>query len=100
MSTTVNHTHAPDEGLELWTIYQKPKDYPDGFVVRRSLVGAGRKCLTCESGARHTNTVCPLMDATAQYAPSLETARALVPRGLARIPRNPEDDSVIVEVWL
>lgn len=72
------------EGLPMWTIYERPRDYPAGFVVRRSV--------TDPTGCYH--------DAAAQYAPDLASARALVPPGLQLLPRFPDDDPVIVEVWL
>lgn len=31
---------------------------------------------------------------------SLEEARALIPRGLTMLPRNPKDDPVILETWI
>lgn len=71
--------------LSLWTVYDHPKDYPDCFVTRRSTVGPGGVVeITSDMFA----------------ADSLEELRALLPRGLVCIGRNPFDDPVIVEVWL
>jgi hypothetical protein len=69
--------------LVMWTIYEKPKDYPNGFVVRRSVVSDRIK-----------------MDVVAQYSPTLLHARAAIPRGLHRLPRFPDDDACVVEVWM
>ena len=71
--------------LSMWVIYERPKDYPDGFVVRRQSAVPGGQIL---------------IDRVAQYAPDLETARRLVPPGLVMLTRNAEDDPVIVETWL
>ena len=69
--------------LEMWTIYEHPLDYPDGFVVRRfTLDGLGA------------------IPGEASYVDSLEAARAVVPPGLALIPRSVYDEVQIVESWL
>jgi hypothetical protein len=47
-----------DDGLPMWTIYEYPSDYPQGYVVRRGV-------------ARATGYV---PDTIAQYAPTLEAA--------------------------
>lgn len=88
--------------LELWTIYERPRDYPEGYVVRRQVIGGGRSCSKCLANEPHGTPAepCPLADRVAQYAPDLLTARALVPRGKFRLPRSSEDDSVIVECWI
>ena len=70
--------------LLLYTIYEHPTDYPDGYVVRRWLVEAGA----------------PPTPLGAHRAPTLDAVRALLPPGLARLPRELEDDPVIVETWL
>lgn len=69
--------------LKNWVIYERPTDHPVGFVVREFEVTAGE--------------VKPL---EAQTAPTLEAARELVPAGLYRIDRFPQDDPNIVEVWM
>lgn len=70
--------------LPMWTIYERPTDYPDGFVVRR--------CVASKDGVVH--------DLEAQYAPTLEEARKHIPPGLYNLGRQPDDDAVIVEVWI
>jgi hypothetical protein len=66
-----------------YTIYDHPKDHPEGFVVRRWTVSiAGAWC-----------------DAECSVAESLEAARRLVPEGMMPVPRFPKDDPVIVETW-
>lgn len=71
--------------LDMFTIYERPRDYPNGYVVRRSVV-------------RPNNVI--EVDAVAQYAATLGAARALVPVGKIRMARDPNDDPAIVEVWL
>lgn len=73
-------------GLYQWVIYEKPKDYPSGFVVRRWLISTEGDC-----------GIYP--ERLALYAASLLEARALVPAGLYCLARSPEDDACIVEVW-
>lgn len=70
--------------LKIWVIFERPRDYPDGFVVRPFLIGPG------------TVTPCPF----ARYAKDLAGARAYLPQGLYRMDRAPDDDPVVVESWL
>lgn len=71
-------------GLEMWTVYDHPLDYPDGFVARKSIVGASMTTITREMFEADT----------------LDELRALLPAGLYRIHRYEQDDPMIVEVWL
>lgn len=72
--------------LLLWTIYERPLDYPDGFVVRLHRVLPGMSVAT-----NH-----------AVVAESLEEARGLIPGrcSMLRVPRSPQDEPQIVESWL
>lgn len=67
-----------------YVVYERPDDYPDGFVTRRWRIERGG--------------VPPVPD-QGWTAASLEGARAWVPEGMVNIGRYPEDDSKIVEVW-
>lgn len=71
------------EGLTTWTIYDHPADFPDRIVVRPWEVTAGK----VEPGH-------------AWLCHSLEEARAVIPPGLHRLDRQPDDDPTIIEVWL
>ena len=71
------------DNLVLWTIYERPTDYPDCFVVRMWNMSAR----FVEPGEAHT-------------FPTLEAAREFLPQGLWPIPRSPEDDEKIVETWV
>jgi hypothetical protein len=70
--------------LQMWTVYRHPRDYPTKFVARMSL-------------ATHPEPT-PTNDMF--VADSLDEVRALLPPGLYCLERLPEDDPVIVEVWL
>lgn len=71
--------------LDIWTVYDHPADFPDGFVARLWAIGPGGEPLA----TRHI-----VLGAT------LEAVRALLPRGLDCLPRQPGDDPCIVECWL
>jgi len=69
----------------MYVVYDHPRDFPDDFVVTRWAI-------------RHNGETC--IDA-ARTAPTLEAARAPLRRmGLARMPRDHDDDPCIVEVSL
>jgi hypothetical protein len=72
-----------EDDLTIWTIYQAPRDFPEGYVVRPWTITRGGPA--------------PGMAFTAR---SLEDARANVPPGLYRQDRAPDDDPAIVETWL
>jgi hypothetical protein len=76
---------APDVVLNLWTVYERPSDYTQGFVARLHHAYAngthGPTSLAC-------------------YGPSLESVRAQLPGGLYNLGRQPDDDPCIVETWI
>lgn len=69
--------------MEQYVIYEKPADFPEHFVVRCWLIS--------RQGPVPTDRV--------WKAPTLESARTVVPDGFYRLPRFADDDPVIVEVW-
>jgi hypothetical protein len=71
--------------LTLWTVYEKPKDCPHGYVVREWYVEAGEG----------EPTPGPL-----NVFNTLAEARAHVPDGRVRMPREETDDPCILETWL
>lgn len=79
-------TAALDDGswLQIWTVYDHPRDYPDGFVARMHVVGRGA----------HGPT------ARALYGATLGDVRAALPPGLTCLARSPDDDPRIVESWI
>lgn len=69
--------------LPMWTIYDHPTDYPDGFIARLFLT---------LPDLRITRSVV--------VAPTLSALRARLPMGLVCMTRAPDDDPRIVETWL
>ena len=70
--------------LPVWTIFDRPKDYPRGFIARRSESGKGGIVVTDEV-----------------VVGSLEEIRALFERaGLYKLVRDASDDPKIVEKWI
>lgn len=76
---------AGETVLTQYTIYERPKDYPESFVVREWHIVRGRDT--------------PVAGAVVAVVDTLGDARAAVPGHLYRIGRQPGDDPVIVEVW-
>lgn len=70
--------------LCIWTVYDRPRDYPTSFVARLSVVHGPE----------------PVMTRKVVTGPTLEAVRGQLPAGLTCLPRNPQDDPVIVECWL
>jgi hypothetical protein len=70
--------------LSMWTIYDRPKDYPDGYIARRFDCTALGPVAT-----QHA------------YPGELELIReTLRAAGLVRMDRLPDDEPQIVETWL
>lgn len=74
-----------EEALQLWTVYDRPSDFPAAFVARRHDV--------YRDGSRPTRYFLMALD--------LEDLRnTLEAMGLALVcRRDPEDDPCIVETW-
>ncbi len=71
--------------MEHFVIYEKPRDYPNHWCVRRYTIGPNMGVKAHE--------VSIFID--------LEEARAFLRRtGLHCVPRHKDDDSVIIETWL
>lgn len=75
----------PEVVLTQYTIYERPSDYPESFVVREWHIVRGRDE--------------PVAGGVVAVAKTLGDARLAVPDGLINIGRQPGDDSVIVETW-
>lgn len=75
-----------ETALYMWVVYKDPKDAPPGypFMVRARRITAGK------------DEPC----AEARAAKTLELARSCIPPGKVMLSRHPDDDPVIVEVWL
>lgn len=76
-----------DKVLEIFTIYERPADYPGHYVVRRWSIVAG------------VNDPVPALDPHAVVA-SLEAARASIPPGHVALERSVDDEPQIVESWI
>lgn len=70
--------------LVMYTIYDKPKDYPDRFVVRRWRI----------VGPKVTPEAVPML------ADDIEDARSCIPPGTVCMERYLLDDPNIVETWV
>jgi len=69
--------------MDIYTVYFNPSDYPGKYVVRVTTI-VGARGIVGDPG---------VFD-------SLENARECIPQSLMRMDRLPEDDPVIVEVWI
>jgi hypothetical protein len=67
--------------ISLWTIYERPSDYPDGYIARRWELG------------RPTVDVLTSTDLKA-------LRNQLQERGLYCLVRHPYDEPHIIETWL
>jgi hypothetical protein len=71
--------------LAMWTIYNRPRDFPDAFVARLFAVGNGKVTAT---------ELLVVLDSLDEMREAFQHA------GLTVIPRNTADDPNIVETWL
>lgn len=83
-------TASDDERLlTVWVIYDHPKDYPDGFVLRAQTVERGGK-------------ITPGL--TAYYAPTANELRKCILTHIHGVnvclPRFEDDDPCILETWI
>jgi hypothetical protein len=79
------HQQCMDQGiLVMWTVTWNTSDYPRQAVARPHLIGPG------STVAQHAILL----------ADSLDALRDLLPPGLTCMKRDPNDDPVIVEIWL
>jgi hypothetical protein len=80
---------ATVDDLLIWTIYERPADFPNSYIARpfSTLIGASQ-------GGVPYGMRCYLEAAT------LNELRLLLPMGLYRLERNAADDKKIVETWL
>lgn len=72
----------PREALEMWAVYERPSDCPQGFLARLWIV-----------------TDIAMATETYYTAATLAQVREFLPRGLFRQPRAALDDPAIVETW-
>jgi hypothetical protein len=73
--------------MEMFVVYERPRDYPDKFVVRRWWIGK-------TPGE-------PEADKDWFYlGETLDDVRAHVPGWCVRLERDPNDEPHIVECWI
>jgi hypothetical protein len=70
--------------LPIWTVYNRPSDYPNGYIARLHLTGDGAM------GATDLTIKADLSD----------IRRVLRLAGLTKMAREPEDMPQIIESWL
>ena len=70
--------------VPVYAIYERPRDFPGGYVVRKYVAKPGVVKIGELVGTADT----------------LDDARRLVPANLSRFDRHPVDDKAIVETWL
>jgi hypothetical protein len=88
VSLPQQRTPPPDAvPITFWVIYDRPKDYPQGCVLRAQWGKRGDPDAT-------------IADAVAWYAPTIDELRAILPFGVTRIGPSPQDDPCIAEVWM
>ena len=72
--------------LSMWTIYDRPRDYPDGFIAR---------CFVSGQGALHPMATHDVLTG------ELETIReSMMLCGLTCLTRDPSDHPSVLETWL
>jgi hypothetical protein len=69
--------------LAIWTVYDRPKDHPEGYIARRF-----------EAGAEIVATTDTIEGTLEEIRQTLERA------GLVKLPRQPGDERPIVESWV
>ena len=86
MSAQIQMCRQRDDLLEMFVVYEHPRDFPAHFVLRRWWI----------DGKLPGGT--PTKDF--RIADTLQDIRKLVPLGCACMHRAEEDDYSIVETWL
>lgn len=66
--------------IEIWVIYDHPIDFPEEYVARKFILDKPTKDMI--------------------VMPSLDEVRKMLPPGLTRLDRNPEDNLKIIETWI
>jgi hypothetical protein len=79
----LQHKYYVKRDLLIWTMYERPRDFPNSFICRP---------FSSKNGAE------PLPEY--MQADSLKELRAQLPDGLTCMQRHPNDDANIVETWL
>lgn len=76
---------ADESFMDQYVVYKNPRDYPGKFVVRHWAIMKGGNIQKGDCLA---------------VSESKESALESIPPGLYKLPRQPNDDPAIVEVWI
>lgn len=79
--------------LNMWIIYDHPKDFPEGYLARRCEIGQ-----TSELGPK--GEVSPRFTGDIIIGQLADLRKNFSRCGLVCLTRDPSDDPVIVETWL
>ena len=74
----------PENALMIWVIYDHPRDFPDGYVLRPQALVEGVL----------------IVSAVAWSAATPDKLEAILPAGVTRIGPQEGDDPVIMSVWI
>lgn len=74
----------PPDSLAVWAIFERPLDYPHGYVLRPQFVN--------RQGMSLSNYM--------WVAPTLKEIRSALPPGLVLFPRQDADPPFLVEAWV
>lgn len=94
----------PPECITQWVIYDHPRDFPDGYVLRPQF-----SALWFE-GIERFGVIAEIVDGPkkavviaspiAWYSGDPEQLRSILPAGVVLLGRMPGDDAKILEVWM
>lgn len=83
-----------NDALPMWTIYDHPRDYPYGFVIRKSFIWS----MPWPNGKR-VGAHCQAQGAI-MYATLAQARNHCASLGGTPLARHPGEDPVIVETWI
>jgi hypothetical protein len=74
----------PKDVLVVWVIYDHPKDFREGYVLRAQFA---------DKGGITISSIC-------WYADDPDKLRSILPPGVVFMPRQQGDDVAILETWI
>ena len=77
---------SPDDELPVFVVYRNPRDFPGKWVCRRQVATASGEVKSDPEPFAVSGSYSIIL--------------ALLPPGLTRMERHPDDDPVIVETWI
>ena len=79
-----NADAAKRGALTIWTVYDRPKDHPDGFIARRFEIDRGQTIATARHAGRQPRG----------------NPRGVLRAGLTKLSRQAGDEPKIIESWV